>query len=64
MPIAHIYLLEGRTPAQKADAIAKVTEALSTSLDSPKDRIRVLLHETKPDDWGIAGVPAKAPTAR
>ncbi len=61
MPIAHIYLLEGRSPAQKARAIAGVTNALSEALDSPKDRIRVLLHETSPDHWGIAGVAASAP---
>ncbi len=58
MPIAHIYILEGRTAEQKAQAIAGVTDALSVALDSPKDRIRVLLHETSPDHWGIAGVPA------
>jgi 4-oxalocrotonate tautomerase len=60
MPIAHIYILEGRTKAQKTDVIAKVTEALSVSLDSPKDRIRVILHETSPDDWGVEGVPASS----
>ncbi len=63
MPIAHIYILEGRTVQQKAKAIAAVTEALSQTLDSPKDRIRVLLHETSPDHWGIAGAPASAPKA-
>jgi 4-oxalocrotonate tautomerase len=63
MPIAHIYLLEGRTKEQKAEAIAAVTEALSQTLDSPQDRIRVLLHETSPDHWGIAGVPASAQRA-
>ncbi len=58
MPIAHIHILAGRTRAQKAAAIARVTDALSETLDSPRDRIRVLLHEVDPDDWGIAGVPA------
>ncbi len=67
MPIAHIYLLEGRSREQKAQAIAEVTDALSRALDSPKDRIRVLLHETSPDHWGIAGraanVDRRAPPA-
>ena len=60
MPIAHIHIIEGRTDAQKADAIAAVTQALSETLDSPKDRIRVLLHEVPPAHWGIAGTPASA----
>jgi 4-oxalocrotonate tautomerase len=58
MPIAHIHIMEGRTEAQKADAIAAVTQALSDTLDSPKERIRVLLHEVPASHWGIAGVPA------
>lgn len=58
MPIAHIHILEGRTDAQKANAIAAVTEALSETLDSPKDRIRVLIHEMPAAHWGIAGKPA------
>jgi 4-oxalocrotonate tautomerase len=60
MPIAHIYILEGRTSEQKTQAIARVTEALSETLDSPKERIRVLLHETAADHWGIAGTPASS----
>jgi 4-oxalocrotonate tautomerase len=64
LPIAHIYILEGRSTAQKARAIAEVTDALSRTLDSPKDRIRVLLHETSHDHWGIAGVPASAAPKR
>jgi 4-oxalocrotonate tautomerase len=58
MPIAHIHILAGRTKDQKAAAIARVTEALAETLDSPKERIRVLIHEIDPDHWGIAGVPA------
>ena len=61
MPIAHIHILEGRTAVQKAKAIAAVTQALSETLDSPKERIRVLLHEVPPTHWGIAGVPASEP---
>jgi 4-oxalocrotonate tautomerase len=60
MPIAHIYILEGRTAEQRAKAIKCVTDALSEALDSPKERIRVLLHEMPADHWGIAGVAAGA----
>ena len=58
MPIAHIYILEGRDAAQKAAAIARVTEALSETLGAAPETIRVLLHETEKQNWGIAGVPA------
>ena len=58
MPIAHIHIIEGRTEDQKIRAIAAVTQALSETLESPKERIRVLIHESTSTHWGIAGVPA------
>ena len=58
MPIAYIHIIAGRTDAQKANAIAAVTKALSETLDSPKERIRVLIQEVPPAHWGIAGVAA------
>ena len=55
MPLAHIYLLEGRTVEQKKLVIQKVTEALVESLGSRPDSVRVLLHDVSPSDWGVAG---------
>ena len=55
MPLAHIYLLEGRTAEQKRLVIQKVTEALVQSLGSRPDSVRVLLHDVSAEDWGVAG---------
>ena len=57
MPLAHIYLLEGRTLEQKKLVIQKVTDALVESLGSRPDSVRVLLHDVSASDWGVAGHP-------
>ena len=55
MPLAHIYLLEGRTPEQKRVVIQKVTGALMEALGSPPESVRVLLHDVGPEEWGVGG---------
>jgi 4-oxalocrotonate tautomerase len=55
MPLAHIYMLEGRTCEQKKVVIEKVTDALAESLGSDRASIRVLLHEVATDEWGVGG---------
>jgi 4-oxalocrotonate tautomerase len=55
MPLAHIYILEGRSPEQKKAVIEKVTNALAETLGSDRSSIRVLLHDMSPDDWGVGG---------
>jgi len=58
MPFAQIYLLEGRTDAQKKAVIEKVTQALHEAVDAPVENIRVWIHEVPKANWGIAGVTA------
>jgi len=55
MPIAQIYLMEGRTDEQKRLAIEKVTQALVEALGSPPEQVRVLIHDLPGTNWGIAG---------
>lgn len=55
MPLAHIYLLEGRTAEQKQRVIERVTEALVEALGSPPESVRVLLHDMAADEWGVGG---------
>ena len=59
MPIAHIYLLEGRTDEQRRAVITQVTQALASALSAKPETVRVLLHDVPNTDWGIGGVPAK-----
>jgi 4-oxalocrotonate tautomerase len=60
MPFAQIYLIEGRTEEQKRAVIEKVTQALVEAVDAPKQNVRVWIHEVPKENWGIAGVTAKA----
>jgi len=60
MPFAHIYLIEGRSEAQKKAVIEKVTQALQDATDAPRDTIRVCIQDIPRENWGIAGVSAKA----
>ncbi|MBR9790347.1 MAG: 4-oxalocrotonate tautomerase [Gammaproteobacteria bacterium] len=58
MPIAHLEILEGRTAEQRAKLISEVTDAISRSIDAPKERVRVIITEIPRANWGIGGVPA------
>ena len=58
MPIAQLQILKGRTVEQKTTLIKEVTDAICRSLDSPKERVRVIITEVPKDNWGIAGEPA------
>lgn len=59
MPFAQIYLLEGRSEAQKRALIEKVTQAIVEAVDAPKQNVRVWIHDMPKENWGIAGVSAK-----
>ena len=58
MPLAHIYIMEGRTVEQKRAVIEKVTQALHEALSAPKENVRVVIQEVPYTNWGIAGTSA------
>ena len=58
MPIAQLYILEGRTDEQKERLIREVSEAMSRSIDSPIERVRVIITEMPKSHFVIAGEPA------
>lgn len=60
MPIAQLYILEGRSDAQKETLIREVSEAMSRSLDAPIERVRVIITEMPSNHFGIGGESAKA----
>ena len=59
MPFAQIYMIEGRTEAQKRAVIEKVTQALVEAVGAPPVNVRVWIHDVPKENWGIAGVSAK-----
>ena len=55
MPIAQLYILEGRTDTQKENLISEVTDAMVRAIDAPKDRVRVIITEMPKTHCGIGG---------
>jgi 4-oxalocrotonate tautomerase len=60
MPFAQLYILEGRSEEQKRALIEKVTIAIVEAVGAPKENVRVWIHDVPKENWGIAGVSAKA----
>jgi 4-oxalocrotonate tautomerase len=59
MPIAQIFIIEGRSDAQKEQLIAEVTAAMARALDAPQENVRVMITEMPKQHFGIAGQSAK-----
>jgi 4-oxalocrotonate tautomerase len=57
MPIVQISLLPGRTPEKKEELIKNVTNAIADTLQIPKDRVHIVLHEVPKENIGAGGVP-------
>jgi 4-oxalocrotonate tautomerase len=56
MPLAHIYILEGRTLEEKKKVVTEVTAALIKTLGVRKDNVRVIIHEVPKSHWSVGGV--------
>lgn len=60
MPLAQVFMIEGRSEEQKRAVIEKVTQALVEAIDAPRQNVRVWIHDVPKENWGIAGVSAKS----
>ena len=58
MPFIQMVLMEGRSTEQHHALIREVTADVARILGTEQQRIRMHISETKPDLWGIGGVPA------
>ena len=57
MPLVRIDLVRGRDKAVLVKLVEEVSRVVADTLDTPIDRVRVLVSEVDPDLWGIGGVP-------
>ena len=57
MPFVRIDLVRGRDKAVLIRLVEEVSRVVADTLDTPIDRVRVLVSEVDPDLWGIGGVP-------
>lgn len=59
MPIVTVNMMEGRSDEQKERMIEEVSDALSRTLDAPKESVRVMINEMPKQHFGIGGTSAK-----
>ncbi len=55
MPWVTVNMMEGHTKAQKEKLFSSVTDAISESLELPKEYVRIQLVEMTPENHAIAG---------
>ena len=55
MPLAQLYLAEGRTPEQKKVLIEKVTQAFVDALGSKPETVSIIVQDIPKNAWGTGG---------
>lgn len=58
MPIVNVKIMEGRTDEKIESLMKNVTNAVSESLDAPKENVRVTIEEVPKTHWAIGGTTA------
>jgi len=56
MPILQVEMLKGRTIGQKRNMVKKVTDAVTETLDCPKEAVRIIIREMELENFASAGV--------
>ncbi|RIJ69676.1 2-hydroxymuconate tautomerase [Rummeliibacillus sp. POC4] len=56
MPVVTIKMIEGRTDEQKHNLVEKVTDAISETVNAPKENITIIIEEMKKEHYAIGGV--------
>jgi 4-oxalocrotonate tautomerase len=63
MLMLKLTLLEGRTEAQKAELIRRLTAAAELYLNEPSAHTRILIYEVPPTNWGQVVSPSSSANA-
>ncbi|WP_411829952.1 2-hydroxymuconate tautomerase [Metasolibacillus meyeri] len=56
MPIITIKMIEGRTDEQKRALVQEVTEAVSKTVNAPKENIAIIIEEMSKNHYATAGI--------
>ena len=56
MPILQVEILKGRTVEQKREMVKKVTDAITETLNCPKEAVRIIIREMESENFAQAGV--------
>ncbi len=55
MPLVHVHMAEGRTPAQKKALMNAITDAMVEHLGAPRESVRVWIGEFPNTDFMAGG---------
>ena len=55
MPILQIEILKGRTIEQKREMAKRVTDAVSETLNCPKEAVSIIIREMETENFAKAG---------
>ena len=56
MLLLKVTILQGRTEAQKAQLIERLTAAAELYLNETSADVRVIIYEVPPTNWGTGGI--------
>lgn len=56
MPILQVEILKGRTVEQKREMVRKVTDAITETLNCPKEAVSIIIREMEFENYAKAGV--------
>ncbi len=56
MPILQVELLKGRTVEQKREMVRKVTDAVTETLNCPKEVVSIIIREMELENFAKAGI--------
>lgn len=56
MPLIQATILQGRSPEQKNEFFARVTQVAVETLNVKPEQVRVVIHEVAPEHWCIGGL--------
>lgn len=56
MPILQVEILKGRTMEQKREMVRKVTDAVTETLNCPKEAVRIIIREMEFENFAKAGI--------
>lgn len=63
MPIVEVTLIEGRSHEAKKRLVEEVTNAITSSIGTPREAVRIVIREVPGCHFAVGGVLKDAPPA-
>lgn len=64
MPLIVVSMLVGRSDEQKRRLVDRLTQVMEEVAGADGQNVNVIIHEVRPEDWGLGGVPLSEPRSR